>query len=229
MLQRLIMQQNGGENMPKYHDCEQYNDVYDRLRLGIPTSSKFDSIITPEGKPSKSWQKYAYHLIAERLLQRQVNTYTSPHMENGLAMEPEAVAWYEFDTGRKAEKIGFVTNDAGTIGCSPDRLVGKDGLLEVKCPAPNTQVEYLFTGKIDRKYFPQLQGQLYVTGRNWVDIVSWNPELPRITIRVERDIEYIACLEAQLEEFNEYLEMAMAKIAEVTDTVLPDKARYLTG
>jgi len=215
--------------MPKYHDCEQYSEAYESLRRGLPTASNFHRIITPEGKPSKQWEAYAYHLIAERVLQRPVNTYTSPYMEHALELEPEAAAWYEFDTGRKTELIGFVTNDAGTIGCSPDRLVGKDRLLQIKCPQPQTQIEHLLTGKLDKKHKPQLQGELYVSGREVVDIVSWHAELPRVTIPVERDIEFIACLEAELEEFNEYLEKAMAKIAEVTGTTLPDKARYLTG
>lgn len=212
--------------MPILHKVEQYSDAYDKLRLGLPTASKFDKIITPLGKPTKesAWQKYAYHLIAERVLQRPINTYTSPAMENGLLMEGDAVAYYEFETERDTALIGFVTTDDGKIGCSPDRLVGDDGLLECKCPQPQTQIEYLLTGKVDREYWPQLQGQLFVTGRQWVDIVSWHPELPRIVIRVERDVEYIACIEKLLGGFVSFMDTIMHKISTtINQKGIPDE------
>jgi hypothetical protein len=56
--------------MPIFHDVAQYSEAYDRLKLGIPTSSNFHKIITPQGKPSKQWREYACLLIAERILQR---------------------------------------------------------------------------------------------------------------------------------------------------------------
>jgi hypothetical protein len=58
--------------MPIFHDVAQYSEAYDRLKLGIPTSSNFHKIITPQGKPSKQWREYACVLIAERLLQRRI-------------------------------------------------------------------------------------------------------------------------------------------------------------
>lgn len=201
--------------MPTLHKCEQYSDEYDRLRIGIPTSSKFDKIITPQGKPSKQWQKYAYHLIAERMLDRKVDSYTSPYMERGLALEGDAAEFYELQTGTEIELIGFITNDENTIGCSPDRLIGEDGLLEIKVPAPQTQIEYLLTGEIDREYWPQLQGQLFVSGRKYVDILSYHPELPPCIITVERDVEYIACLEKLLGEFNVFIQGVMDKISKM--------------
>ena len=67
-----------------YHDVAQYSEVYDRLKLGIPTSSHFHKIITPQGKPSKQWREYACVLIAERILQRKIEFYNSPAMGAGL-------------------------------------------------------------------------------------------------------------------------------------------------
>jgi hypothetical protein len=37
-----------------HHDVAQYSDEYDRLRLGIPTSSNFHKIITPQGNRRSS-------------------------------------------------------------------------------------------------------------------------------------------------------------------------------
>jgi hypothetical protein len=202
--------------MPILHDCAQYGEKYDQLKLGLPTSSNFSRIITPGGEPSRQWKGYAYHLIAERLLGRKVNTYTSPHMERGVIVEIEAAEWYEFAHNMETRKIGFVTNDEGTIGCSPDRLIGEWGLLEIKCPGPPGQVEYLLTGKPHRDHRPQLQGQLWITKREWVDILCWHDELPRIVVRAERDETFIAKLRAEMEKFNDYISGVMDKIGAVT-------------
>lgn len=187
--------------MSIFHNMEQGTEQWEYARLGIPTSSNFDKILTSTGKPSKSAEKYAYFLLAERILNRKINTFTSAAMENGKIMEEDAANDYELQTGLDTKPIGFVTTDDGQIGCSPDRLVGDDGLLELKCPMPQTQMEYLITGKVDHEYYPQLQGQLFVTGRQWVDIMAFNPELPRAIVRVERNDSFIGALEAQLWDF----------------------------
>src|SRR5215813_12047921 len=90
--------------MPIYHDVAQYSEAYDRLKLGIPTSSHFHKIITPQGKPSKQWREYACVLIAERILQRRLEFYNSPAMERGLIVEADAADWYEFDQDVTAQK-----------------------------------------------------------------------------------------------------------------------------
>ena len=120
--------------MPVFHDVAQYSEEYDRLKLGIPTSSNFHKIITPQGRPSKQWREYACVLIAERILQRKIEFYNSPAMERGLIVEAEAADWYEFDQDVTVQRVGFITDDDHTVGCSPDRLVGDDGLLEIKAP-----------------------------------------------------------------------------------------------
>src|SRR5215831_15984230 len=117
--------------MPIYHNVMQYSDGYDRLKLGIPTSSHFHKIITPQGKPSKQWREYACVLIAERILQRTIEFYHSLPMERGLIVEAEAADWYEFDHDVTVQRAGFITDDSQAVGCSPDRLVGDEGLLEI--------------------------------------------------------------------------------------------------
>ena len=135
--------------MPIFHEVAQYSEEYDCLKLGIPTSSNFHKIITPQGKPSKQWREYACVLIAERILQHKIEFYNSPAMERGLIAEAEAADWYEFDHDVTVQSIGFITDDDHTMGCSPDRLVGHDGLLEIKAPLPQTQVEYWISGELN--------------------------------------------------------------------------------
>jgi hypothetical protein len=208
--------------MPIFHrDVGQYSDEHDRLNLGIPTSSNFHKIITPQGKPSKQWREYACVLIAEQILQRKIDFYKSPAMERGLIVEAEAADWYEFDQDVTVQRIGFITDDNNTVGCGPDRLVGDEGLLEIKAPLPQTQVEYWLCGEVNERFRPQLQGQLYVSQRSWVDIVCWHDVLPKVVMRVEPDEKFITALDRELQIFNFFIERVMEKIRAMNEVPVP--------
>jgi len=203
--------------MPILHrDVAQYSEEYDRLKLGIPTSSNFHKIITPQGKPSKQWREYACVLIAERLLQRRIEFYNSPAMERGLIVEAEAVDWYEFDQDVTVQRVGFITDDNRTVGCSPDRLVGDEGLL-----LPQTQVGYWLSGEVNERFRPQLQGQLYVSQRSRVDLLCWHDVLPKIVMRVERDENFIRAFARELQIFNFFIERVMEKIRATNEVPMP--------
>ena len=204
-----------------HHDVSQYSEEYDRLRLGIPTSSNFHKIITPQGKPSKQWREYACVLIAERLLQQKIEFYNSPAMERGLIVEADAVDWYEFDQDVTTQRVGFITDDNHTLGFSPDRLVGAEGLLEIKAPLPHTQVDYWISGEISERFRPQLQGQLYISQRSWVDIVCWHDVLPKLVMRVEPDEKFIEALDRELLIFNYFIDRVMDKIRATNDLPIP--------
>ena len=205
--------------MPVHHNVAQYSEAYDRLKLGIPTSSNFHKIITPQGKLSKQWREYACVLIAERLLQQRIEFYNSPAMERGLIVESEAADWYEFDRDVITQRVGFITDDDHTMGCSPDRLV--HGLLEIKAPLPHTQVEYWISGKVHERFWPQLQGQLYISQRNWVDILCWHDVLPKLVMRVEPDETFIKALDHELQIFNYFVDGIVEKIRAIYQLPMP--------
>lgn len=189
----------------KVHHVSQGTAEWFKLRLGIPTASEFDNIVTPKtGKLSASAPKYAYRLIAERLLNRPVQSLDGlQYIERGKELEPQAVRQYEFENDVETESVGFITTDNGLIGASPDRLIrGKAIGLEIKCPAAHTHVGYLLSGH-DEKYRPQVQGQLYVAELDQADFYSFHPRMPPATIRTPRDEPYIALMRAALDEFNE--------------------------
>lgn len=183
------------------HDCEQQSEEWFRLRIGIPTTSEFSKIVTPTGKLSAQADGYMHWLLAEWICGHPLENPETRWMERGHDLEPQAVKSYEFERDSETEKIGFVTTDDGMIGCSPDRLVGSDGLLEIKCPAPQTHVGYMLNRSVDKAYWPQVQGQLFVTERGWVDIQSYCPGFPTVIIRVERDENYLATLGEALRGF----------------------------
>src|SRR5256714_5749426 len=142
-------------------------------------------------------------------------------MERGLIVEAEAADWYEFDQDVTTQRIGFITNDEHTMGCSPDRLVGNDGLLEIKAPLPHTQVEYWISGEVDERFRPQLQGQLYISQRSWVDIVCWHDVLPKLVTRVEPDEKFIQALDRELQILNFFIESVMEKIRATHELPIP--------
>jgi hypothetical protein len=215
--------------MPIFHDVAQYSEEHDRLRLGIPTSSNFHKIITPQGKPSKQWREYACVLIAERLLHHKLEFHNSPAMERGLIVEAEAADWYEFDQDVTVQRAGFITDDEHTMGCSPDRLVGEDGLLEIKAPLPHTQVKYWLSGEVGERFRPQLQGQLYISQRRWVDILCWHDVLPKVVVRVEPDEKFIAALDRELQIFNYFVERVVEKIRAMSELPIPPGRSALTS
>lgn len=187
------------------HNVKQGSEEWFKVRAGIPTASNFGKIITPTGKISTQCRPYASFLLAERILGKPLDKFqdAKPYwMERGNELECDAASMYEFMHDTKTVKAGFCTNDGMTAGCSPDRFVGDDGLLEIKCPAPWTHVENLVAEEIDKDYIPQVQGQLYITGRKWCDWFSYYPEITPSVIRVYRDEDYIARLHEAIAGFN---------------------------
>ncbi len=193
------------------HQVEQGTAAWHALRLGIPTASEFHRVVTPGGKLSKQSRAYALRLVAERLLNRPLESVEGVEwMEHGRATEPEAVQAYEFHHGMRTGVVGFITTDDGRTGCSPDRLVGHAGLLEVKCPSPAVHVRYLLDGFEDG-YLPQVQGQLLVAEREWCDWLSYHSEMPFVCVRAHRDEPYIARLRDALKAFNDMREELYAR------------------
>ncbi len=135
--------------------------------------------------------------------------------ERGKELEQEAVAYYHLQRDCDTEPIGFVTNEAATIGASPDRLVEPDGLLEIKVPAPWQHMSMLLhDGSVYDYCKIQALGQLWITERSWIDIMSYCPGLPPALIRIQRDDKFITQLSAAVTAFAEVLESQFALCVE---------------
>lgn len=182
--------------------CEQNSEEWVRARLGIPTASEFKSILAKgEGKMRRT---YLHKLAGERLTGEPADSYSNAHMERGHAMEDEARRLYAFMADVEPQRVGFVRN--GNVGCSPDSLIGDDGVLEIKTRLPHLQIELLVADRVPPEHRAQIQGQLWVTGRAWCDFVSHWPKLPLFSKRVERDEAYIATLADEVGQFCQELD-----------------------
>lgn len=179
------------------HNCEQNSSEWYDLRSGRPTASEFKKIITGTGKASTQAADYAALLAAELYAGGQLERWEGNQWtERGHELEPEAKAAYTMLTTVQIEQVGFVTNDIA--GCSPDGLVGEQGLFEGKCLSPHKHVlalDYFHrNGKPQPDYIPQCQGQIWITERAWADLFFYHPQLPTLQIRVHRDQAYIDTL-----------------------------------
>lgn len=201
-------------------DVKQGSEAWLAARVGIPTASGFDQIITPAKlERSKSRGPYLARLFAEGWLGQPLDDAHSPYMDRGTELEGEAIARYEFDTDCVVRRVGFVLTDDGTAGCSPDGLVGDDGLVEVKVPGAATHAEYLLYGFGDA-YRLQRQGQLWVTGRKWVEMWSYSPVMPPVRERHERDEKVMAALDREIPAFCEELKALRDRYADAREVAL---------
>jgi len=194
----------------KIIDCEQGSPEWHQARCGIPTASSFDKIVTSTGSLSKQREKYMYQLAGERVTGKPEETYKNGFMERGKEMEAEARAFYELTNGVKVNQVGFCLENG--YGASPDGLVGDDGVLEIKCPLLSTHVSYLLKGTMPTEYFQQVQGQLLLTGRKWVDFISYYASMKPMVIRIVPDIKFQRILKVELEVFCGQLDDIVSKI-----------------
>jgi len=197
----------------KIIECLQGSPEWLESRRGIPTSSNFDKIITNAGKPSTQRKKYLFKLAGEYVSETIEESYQSAAMLRGCVMEIFAKQLYQIMEGVETKDVGFcITEGEYKYGASPDALVEERGLLEVKCPSLAVHVEYLLKDTLPIAYFMQIQGQLLVTGREWVDFFSYYPTLKPLLIRVHRDEEFIKKLKIELIVFCHELQTIIQKI-----------------
>jgi putative phage-type endonuclease len=178
------------------------------VRLGKVTASRVADVVATvkSGGYGASRSSYMAELIAERLIGQPAEKFTNGAMTWGTEKEPEARNLYEFRTGNEVQEIGFVPHPTiADSGCSPDGLVGEDGLVEIKAPNTSTHIETLLSGKIPEKYVKQMLWQMACTGRQWCDFASFDPRLPvemRLFVsRVHRDQGAIDILEKEVRLF----------------------------
>ena len=186
---------------------EQGSDAWHQLRLGKVTASRVADILakTKTG-PSASRNNYLIELALQRVTNAIEPFYSNAYMEWGTATEPQARVAYEVKTSNFVDQVPFI--DHPTIewfGCSPDGLVGKDGLMEIKCPSSATHWEYYKAKEPPKKYFIQMQAQMAVTGAKWCDFVSFDPRFPErsqlLIVNIPRNENFILNMELEIKQF----------------------------
>lgn len=206
-----------------HHSITQGSIQWHDIRSVMPTASNFERLITPaKWEPTKgeTRRNYQLELLANRIFGiAPDDLFSSAAMAHGREWEPIARAAYEFERDVEIQEGGFFTDDAETYGASPDGLIGEDGLIEFKNPESpkvhlaalidnlgyerESAISPLWTAQITegssvtgflRDHWAQVQGQLFVSGRAWVDLVCNFARLPMVVVRVYPNPTYLKLL-----------------------------------
>ncbi len=183
-------------------NVEQNTPEWLQARAGIPTASSFNKIVDSKGNPSKQREKYLYECVGEVVSGEPKDSYSNGNMDRGHEREDEARNAYSLIHDTEVVQVGFVFLNADKqVGCSPDGLVGDDGLLELKDAAPHIHLDRLENGWSESQHKQQVQGQLYVCGRKWCDLQSYSRGFQPLVVRYERDEDFIKKLKIELAMF----------------------------
>ena len=194
--------------MIEIFDCEQGSEDWFACRAGIPTASKFATVMAKgEGKTRN---EYMRKLAGEIITGEPMESFNNAHMDRGKTMEDEARETYAFINDADIRRVGFIRN--GKKGASPDSLVGSEGGLEIKTALPHIQIDRLLRGDLPSEHRAQVQGNIWLAERGWWDFVSYWPKLPLLTVRVFRDDIYIKNIAGEIDRFNDELEAMVETI-----------------
>lgn len=222
------------------HDCEQGSDEWWALRVGAPSVSSLSRILTPSQLGySTGARGYISDLVGERMLGSVMDRDGgSIWTEYGKEGEDFGRKWYSWFYDVDVRQVGSITTEivrtdsegepvqgedgfvTDTFLGSPDGLVGSDGIVEIKCPKATTHMQYLTKHKdLSNEYWLQTQGYLFLTGREWCDLISFNPDLPKKRVRVLPDPKVQEMIERQLQRFFREMATCWRKLNELGEVI----------
>lgn len=183
----------------------QRTDQWHADRCGKFTASRFVDVLARDKKTGKeklkAWHDCVWQVVTERITGVQDEGVDSYSMRWGREVESFARSAYELETGLLVTESKFINHPTiEFVGCSPDGLVSDIGGLEMKSPKDSKiHLDRFVNGMNEAEFMPQVQGCLWVTGRQWWDWVSYDPRMPEhlrlFKVRIERDEDYIKKLE----------------------------------
>ncbi len=181
-------------------NVQQGSDAWFEARTGRVTGTRFAALMAKH--TTKAYNDLIADLAAEIITGEVEESYSNAIMQRGTDLEPEAREVYQQITNEDVAECGFIQPDEDNefseyIGVSPDRVIvehwqgefNEIGLVEIKCPLRKTHLNYLINGKLPAEYRHQVQGQLYVSGLNYCDFMSYYPSMKPFIIRVYPDKE----------------------------------------
>lgn len=172
----------------------QGSDEWFAARAGRPTASNFSKMVTSKGTLSKSIDDYAITLAGDLFAGKPLEVWQGNQWtDRGHELEPCARTMYAFMHDVEVEEVGFIEGD--DWGCSPDGLIGNNGMLEIKCLKPENHIKMIMWAEKNNgcptTYVQQVQGQMLVAGAEYCDLVFYHPDLPVLIIRNEPDPEIV--------------------------------------
>jgi hypothetical protein len=211
-------------------DLVQGSEEWHDQRRGIVTASVVGQLLTPTGRvaANDTSRGITAQLVAERITGYTDPTYQSDDMARGVNEEPRARALYS-ECYAPARESGFMlrTEANWKLGYSPDGLVGDEGLIEVKAPRAKKHIATVLSGEVPPEHMPQIQAGLLVSGRQWLDFISFCGGQPMWTKRVEPDQRWFDVITDAVIRFEETAaEMVAAYTAAVEGLPMTERIDY---
>ena len=204
----------------------QGSEAWFKSRLGHLTASRMSEALSKGTGVTRD--KYKMQLISERLTGQSEKSFSNGYMEWGTQQEKFARMRYESDTDCIVDEAEFYTHPTiKWFGASPDGLLMDEdgsikGLIEIKCLKTENHLEFFLSEspKIPAKYIVQMQCQMWVTGAEWCDFVSYDSrvihEHRQIFItRVKRDDKFIKEMEIDVVKFLAEVEETVQKLEKI--------------
>ena len=202
---------------------EQGTQEWFSARLGKVTGSCFQKVLS--GRQTAA--TYKMELVSERLTGQSPPQVSSKAMAWGHEHEDKARIAYSLflldkddDRASQIKQVGFVDHpEVDGAGCSPDGLVGDDGVIEIKCPYTHkNHLRTLMTREVPKEYVAQCQGAMWVLGKSYCDFISYHPHfgssMELCVLRLERSDEYIANLCKSVQVFLDEIEVVIKQLKE---------------
>ena len=191
-------------NVTIYDQLEQGTPEWLEARRGIITASVIGRLITPTLKTANNdtSRGIIHTLAAERITGHVEYVHPSFDMQRGTDDEPHARDAYA-EHHAPVQEVGFIRldGDGYSIGYSPDGLVGDDGLIEIKSRKPKVHIQTILDGAPPAETMAQLQTGLLVTGRKWIDYVSFCQGMPLYVCRITPDEVWHAAIRQAATDF----------------------------
>jgi putative phage-type endonuclease len=173
------------------HEIEQHSEAWHQARCGKVTGTRFKALVA--GESTATYKDLVTNIACELITGKAEDSYTNANMEHGIETEPIARGKYIDICGVGVSEVGFITPDEDSIyhdwiGISPDGMTEDNGLLEIKCPLQRTHFEYIEAGKLPSEYRYQVQGQLFISGLDYCDFMSYVEGMTPFIVRVRPDL-----------------------------------------
>lgn len=178
---------------------------------------------------------YLLEVVAATITQQDRVGGKSAAMERGVDLEADALDAYAAAKFCTVEKGRLLLRESDLVGVTPDGFIEEDeegpGLAEVKCPEAKRHLQTWLERKLPEEYVEQVQGQLWIAGRNWCDFISYDDRFPSpmrlVIIRVQRDEEMIAALSGKVGAFARRVAATVAQVVDYLRTCSPEEARVV--
>ena len=179
---------------------QQRSDDWYKERYGKFTASCIHKLLGVRGL-GETGKTYAIEKAIEQLYGQIEDSYRGADMTRGIELEP--LAFKKFQEMHPEVKESFMFPYGEHAGASPDGVVGKDAILEIKCPRATKFFKIVADESIDKEYYAQMQMQMLCSNSDKAYFFNYciiDGEEFHHTIEVKRDEEMIALIKERLEE-----------------------------